>query len=80
MFFYKIGDHVLFVHVVVDKVLGIIYNANDVTNGYKTKFSDVTDFCTLQRIPKPVGWTKRLILKCSATVYNPLGFICAFTV
>ena len=62
------------------KVLGIIYNANDDTYSYKSKFTDVSDFCTVQRIPEPVGWTKRLILKCSATVYDPPGFICAFTV
>ena len=62
------------------KVLGITYNANDDSFTYKSKFKDVSDFCNMQNIPEPVKWSKRLILTCSATVYDPPGFLCPFTV
>jgi hypothetical protein len=47
---------------------------------YHSKFKDVEEFFLHLRITKKPAWTKRLILKLSATVYDPLGLIAPYTV
>jgi hypothetical protein len=62
------------------KVLGLNYRAEDDTFYYKCKFQDMEEFFEKQKIEKPKDWTKRLILRFSATCYDPPGFISPFTV
>ena len=44
------------------------------------KFKSCEEFFQSLKITKNPVWTKRLILKLSATVYDPLGSISPFTV
>ena len=62
------------------KVLGIIWDANTDTFQFKSKFKTVEEFFVQQNITEFEGWTKSLILRFSATVYDPLGLISPFTV
>ena len=62
------------------KVLGLTYGGKEDFFEYKSKYEDIEEFCKIQKINFPVDWSKRLILRFSATVYDPPGFICAFTV
>jgi hypothetical protein len=47
---------------------------------YVSKFANVTEFFDHLNIKKNPVWTKRQILKLSATVYDPLGLISPYTV
>jgi hypothetical protein len=62
------------------KVLGIIWNANTDCFQFKSKFKNIDEFFAQQNITDFKGWTKSLILRFAATVYDPLGLISPFTV
>ena len=62
------------------KVLGLNYRADDDTFYYKCKFQDLAEFYEKQKVEMPKHWSKRLILRFSATCYDPPGFISPFTV
>ena len=62
------------------KVLGIIWDANTDSFQFKSKFKTVEEFFVQQNITDYKGWTKSLILRFAATVYDPLGLISPFTV
>ena len=63
------------------KVLGIIWNKNTDTFEFKSKFATQEEFLEAQKITESfTGWTKSLILRFSATVYDPKGLICPFVV
>ena len=64
------------------RVLGILWNANTDQFQFKCKFTNLDDFLKSQNIDKEQfkGWTKSLILRFAATVYDPLGLISPFTV
>ena len=62
------------------KVLGIIWDANTDNFKFKSKFAKIEEFFDQQKITDFEGWTKSLILRFSATVYDPLGLISPFTV
>ncbi|MGV0982897.1 MAG: hypothetical protein ACOYB0_11175, partial [Polynucleobacter sp.] len=47
---------------------------------YNAKHSSTENFFKFLKLKKIPEWTKRLILKLSATVYDPLGLISPFTV
>jgi hypothetical protein len=62
------------------KVLGMHWDADKDIIRYVSKFKDVEAFFKHLNITKNPVWTKRLILKLSATVYDPLGLISPYTV
>ncbi len=62
------------------KVLGMSWDAMIDSLKYVSKFSNVEEFFEHIEIKKNPVWTKRLILKLSATVYDPLGLISPYTV
>jgi hypothetical protein len=62
------------------KVLGIIWDANTDNFKFKSKFAKIEEFFEQQKVTDFEGWTKSLILRFSATVYDPLGLISPFTV
>jgi hypothetical protein len=62
------------------KVLGMEWDADADLLRFHAKFQNVEDFFLSLKITKNPGWTKRLILKLSATVYDPLGLISPYTV
>ena len=62
------------------KVLGMIYDAKTDVFKYKCKFNDIDQFFRIMNLKTNQDWTKRLILKFSATCYDPIGFISPFTV
>ena len=62
------------------KVLGIIWDANSDCFLFKSKYSTVREFLDKQEIAEFKGWTKSLILRFAATVFDPLGLIAPFTV
>ena len=62
------------------KVLGMHWDADQDIIRYISKFKNVEAFFTHLKITKSPVWTKRLILKLSATVYDPLGLISPYTV
>jgi hypothetical protein len=62
------------------KVLGMHWDAEKDIIRYVSKFKDVEAFFKHLNITKNPVWTKRLILKLSATVYDPLGLISPYTV
>ena len=62
------------------KVLGMTWEAMIDTLKYVSKFANVQEFFDHLNIKKNLVWTKRLILKLSATVYDPLGLISPYTV
>ena len=62
------------------KVLGMEWDADTDLLRFHAKFQNVEDFFLSLKITKNPVWTKRLILKLSATVYDPLGLISPYTV
>ena len=62
------------------KVLGMTWEAMIDILKYISKFANVQEFFDQLNIKKNPVWTKRLILKLSATVYDPLGLISPYTV
>ena len=62
------------------KVLGMVWDASTDTLKFVSKFKTAEDFFLHQKLTKTPVWTKRLILRLSATVYDPTGIICPFTV
>jgi len=63
-----------------NKVLGMIWEAQSDSFKYACKFKTVSEFYERLNLPPNPKWTKRLILKLSATVYDPLGLISPITV
>jgi len=62
------------------KVLGIIWEANKDQFIFASKFKSDLDFIERQGLTDFKTWTKSLILRLSATVFDPLGLISPFTV
>jgi len=64
-----------------NKVLGMIWDASTDNFKYNSKFANKNEFFNhLNLKTNCPEWTKRLILKLSATCYDPLGLISPFTV
>ena len=55
-----------------NKVLGMVWNAADDTFGYRTKYVRVEDWLDKWGVQK---WTKRTVLKTTASTYDPLGYL-----
>jgi transposase len=62
------------------KVLGMVWDAEPDVLRFHAKFKNCEEFFLSLKITKNPVWTKRLILKLSATVYDPLGLISPYTV
>ena len=62
------------------KVLGMIWNAKDDTFNFASKFKSLDDYLAQLNLPPNFKWTKRYILRLSATCWDPLGLICPFAV
>jgi hypothetical protein len=61
----------------------MVWDVNTDLLTYNAKYKSTIKFISAVNIHKKVyksQWTKRLILRLSATVYNPLGLISPFTV
>ena len=66
-----------------NKVLGMVWDANTDLLTYNAKYKSTIEFINAVNTHTKVSkseWTKRLILRLSATVYDPLGLISPFTV
>jgi len=63
-----------------NKVLGMTWDAQTDQFKYNCKFSSPEEFFNKLNFESNPQWTKRLILRLSATVYDPLGLISPFTV
>jgi hypothetical protein len=66
-----------------NKVLGMVWDANTDLLTYNAKYKSTIKFINAVNLHKKVSkskWTKRLILRLSATVYDPLGLMPTFTV
>jgi hypothetical protein len=66
-----------------NKVLGMVWDANTDLLTYNAKYKSTIKFINAVNLHKIVSkskWTKILILRLSATVYDPLGLISPFTV
>jgi hypothetical protein len=66
----------------LNKVLRMVWDDNTVLITYYAKYKNEDEFIeamSLKKVSKG-GWTKRLILGLSATVYDPLGLISRFTI
>ncbi len=64
-----------------NKVLGMAWDANTDLITYNAKYKNADQFIeamSLKKVSKG-DWTKRLILRLSATVYDPLGLISPVT-
>ena len=59
------------------KVLGMIWDAKEDVLKFKSKFKSVNEWKEHLKIE---SWTKRTILKTTASTYDPLGFLSAITV
>ena len=60
-----------------NKVLGMVWDANTDLITYNAKYKNADQFIeamSLKKVSKG-DWTKRLILRLSATVYDPLGLV-----
>ena len=68
------------IEISASKVLGMIYDAKTDKFKYSCKFESITDFFDAMKLTSNTEWTKRLVLRFSATVYDPLGFISPFSV
>ena len=62
------------------KVLGMVWDASTDSLKFISKFKTTEDFFAHKKLTRKPTWTKRLILQLSATVYDPTGLICPFTV
>jgi hypothetical protein len=62
------------------KVVGMVWDVETDVLCFHAKFKNCEEFFQSLKITKNPDWTKRLILKLSATVYDPLGSISPFTV
>ena len=61
----------------------MVWDANTDLLTYNAKYRSMIEFINavnLHRKASKSEWTKRLILRLSATVYDPLGVISVFTV
>jgi hypothetical protein len=61
------------------KALGMSWQAMIDSLKYLSKFANVEEFFDHINVKKNPVWTKQLILKLSATVYDPLGLISPYT-
>ena len=64
----------------VSSVLGMVWNADTDEIRYVSKYKNPQEFFIAQKLTKTPTWTKRLILRLSATVYDPVGLICPFKI
>ena len=62
------------------KVLGMVWDAATDLLKFSAKFKNSEEFFLSLKLTRKPTWTKRLILKLSATVYDPTGLIAPFTV
>ena len=62
------------------KVLGMVWDASTDLLKFCSKFKNTEEFFASLKLNRKPTWTKRLILKLSATVYDPTGLISPFTV
>ena len=60
-----------------NKVLGMVWDASTDTFGYRAKYEKVEEWLDKWGVQK---WTKRTVLKTTASTYDPLGYLSPVTV
>jgi hypothetical protein len=62
------------------KVLGMVWDAEKDDYNFIAKYDSPEAFFDKQNLPEAPGWTKRGILRLSATVFDPIGLLAPFTI
>ena len=60
-----------------NKVLGLVWDASSDNFSYRAKYKTVEDWLDKWGVQK---WTKRAVLKTTASTYDPLGYLCPLVV
>ena len=60
-----------------NKVLGLVWDASNDSFGYRAKYKTVEEWLDKWGVQK---WTKRAVLKTTASTYDPLGYLCPLVV
>jgi len=63
-----------------NKILGLTWNAETDCLQFVSRFRNLNEWNTRKGLTTVKHWTKRLILKASASIYDPLGLISPFTI
>ena len=63
-----------------NKILGLTWNAQTDLLQFISRFQNLSEWSNRKGSIMVKSWTKRLILKASASIYDPLGLIVPFTV
>jgi len=63
-----------------NKILGLTWNAETDCLQFVSRFKNLHEWNSRKGLTTVKHWTKRLILKASASIYDPLGLISPFTI